>query len=278
MSMRQRKPLQNKSRKPIGVFDSGVGGLTVVKELVKALPGEEIIYFGDTARVPYGSKSRRTIIRFSLENGLFLDKHNVKLIVVACNTSSSVSLPALRRKFKIPVIGVIAPGASDAVGISRNKRIGVIGTSATIASNAYKRQILKLSPRAKVFSLSCPLFVPLAEEGWLDTKITHDVIGKYIKPLKARNIDTLVLGCTHYPLLKKAIADIAGRRISLVDSAKSTAASAGLLLKNQGALCATRRKASVKFFVSDEPARFKEIGERFLGRKLVNVRKIKNGL
>ena len=270
--------LQSNNSRPIGVFDSGLGGLTIVKELMKQLPGENIIYFGDTARVPYGSKSRQVIIRFSVENALFLLKHNVKLIVVACNTSSSVSLAALRRNFKVPILGVINSGAYEAVAFSRNKKIGVIGTAATIRSNAYAKQISRIDNSFKVFSQSCPLFVPLAEEGWLDEKITRDIARTYITPLKKKGIDILILGCTHYPLLKNAIAKVAGKGIRLIDSAASIARSVKLLLKKEEILNKNRSKARADFFVTDAPLHFKDMGERFLGKELINVRKTDHGI
>ncbi len=278
MNMRQKTVLQGNDNRPIGVFDSGVGGLTVVKELIKQLPGEDIIYFGDTARVPYGTKSRQAIIRFSIENAIFLLKHNVKLIVVACNTSSSVSLAALRRNFKVPILGVIHPGALEATAATRNNRIGVIGTTATITSNAYEKQILKIDTCFKVFSQSCPLFVSLAEEGWLDGKITRDIARSYIAPLNSRSIDTLILGCTHYPLLKKAIAKVTGKDIVLIDSAASIARSAKMLLKKEGKLSKNQRNARANFFVTDAPGHFKDIGEKFLGKELINVRKTDYGI
>jgi len=270
--------LQNNDNRPIGVFDSGVGGLTVVKELIRQLPGEDIIYFGDTARVPYGTKSRQAIIRFSIENALFLLKHNVKMIVVACNTSSSVSLNALRRNFKVPILGVINSGACEATAVTRNKRIGVIGTAATISSNAYAKHISKIDISFKVFSQSCSLFVPLAEEGWLDSKITHDIALSYLMPLKRKGIDTLILGCTHYPLLKKAIAKVTGKNIILIDSAASIARSVKLLLKKEGILSKNQSKARANFFETDAPLHFKNIGEKFLGRELINVRKTDHGI
>lgn len=278
MNTRQRKASQNKSAGPIGVFDSGLGGLTVVKELRRQLPSEDILYFGDTARVPYGAKSRSTIIRFSMENSIFLLRHNVKLIIVACNTSSSVSLPILKKNFKVPVMGVIAPGALEAVSSTRNNRVGVIGTSATIRSNAYAKHIMKAKARIKVFARSCPLLVPLVEEGWLDNKVTRDIIRFYIMPLKSKKIDTLVLGCTHYPLLKNAFRKVAGRGIGLIDSAVSTARDVKALLEEEGALNNRKGKGGINFFVSDEPAYFRKVGEKFLGRKLLNVRKTDYGL
>lgn len=191
--------------KAIGVFDSGVGGLTVAKELMQQLPYEDIVYFGDTARVPYGTKSRETVIRFSIENILFLLKHDVKLICIACNTASSVGLPAIKRHFKVPIVGVIDPGAKEAVYATRNKRIGVLGTRGTIKSRAYDTKIKQLDRGAKVIATACPLFVPFVEEDWLSGKVILEVARSYLKPLKDGRVDTVILGCTHYPLLKTVI-------------------------------------------------------------------------
>ena len=278
MNMKRQKVLPGSDSRPIGVFDSGVGGLTVVKELVQTLPFEDIIYYGDTARVPYGTKSRNTIIKFSIENALFLLKQNVKLIVVACNTSSSVSLPALRRNFKVPVVGVIKPGAYDAAMVCRNKRIGVIATTATIRSNAYSREIARIDPSVKIFSQNCPLLVPVAEESLREDKIIIDIIEYYLKPLKQKRIDTLVLGCTHYPLLKNLISKFMGDSITLVDSAASTAEYVKNLLSKQGVLNKRRLKGKLKFFVSDEIENFKRAGERFLGRNIKSIRKAGHGI
>jgi len=273
-------------RRPIGIFDSGIGGLTVVKELVRQLPGEDIVYFGDTARVPYGVKSRDTVVKFSIENTLFLLKNKVKLVIAACNTSSSVALTTLKRNFKVPVIGVIAPGARDAVLSSRSGRIGVIGTSTTISSKAYEKQILKnkglFKPARgrsiKVFSRSCPLFVPLVEEGWLASKVTDNVIRQYLSSLKNKDIDTLILGCTHYPLLKSGIRKVMGKKVTLVDSAVSTAKAAREFIEARGIANSPGRRAALRFFVSDEAQRFKKVGESFLGRRLSSVVRVKHGI
>jgi glutamate racemase len=278
MNKSQQKVLQKDDNRPIGVFDSGVGGLTVVKELIKKLPFEDIVYYGDTARVPYGTKSRNTIIKFSLENSLFLLKQNVKLIVVACNTSSSVSLPALRRNFKVPVVDVIKPGAMSAVTLSRNKRIGIIATTATIKSNAYSRQIRRMDPSIKIFSQACPLLVPIVEEPLVKDKIITDIIRDYLGNLKQKRIDTLVLGCTHYPILKNFISKVMGDKAALVDSALSTALYVKDLLCRQGALRKPQSKGRLRFFVSDEVENFRRIGERFLGTKINSIRKAGYGV
>jgi len=260
--------------KAIGVFDSGIGGLTVVKELFKLLPHEDIVYFGDTARVPYGVKSRETIIKFSLENTLFLLQKNVKMIVVACNTSSSLALPVIRQHFKIPIIGVILPGAKEAVYATKNGRIGVIGTRATINSGAYEQEIKRLDSKIKVFSQACPMFVPIVEENWVDDDIALHVAHKYLAPLKRKNIDTLILGCTHYPLLKSKIQTIMGRGVRLLDSAQQVAQEVRQVLIQEGLLSrGTKKRSTREYFVSDEVAIFANVASRFLGEKLKDIKK-----
>ncbi|MCG2713154.1 MAG: glutamate racemase [Candidatus Omnitrophica bacterium] len=264
--------------RPIGIFDSGMGGLTAVKEVIRALPYERIVYFGDTARVPYGPKSRETVIRFSIENILFLLKYKVKLIIIACNTASSVALSIARKNFKVPIIGVISPGVDEAVRVTKNKRIGVIGTRTTINSQTYEKMIKQQSPKIKVYSAECPLFVPLVEVGWLNTQITKQVAGLYLLPLKSKKIDTIVLGCTHYPLLKPVIKEILGQGVTLVDSARQVAMQAKEILIRQRLLAPkkNRGEGNLRFYVSDEPDNFAELGKRFLGFDLKNVRKVSN--
>ncbi len=261
--------------KAIGIFDSGIGGLTVVKEIIKFLPSEDIVYFGDTARVPYGIKSKQTIIKFSLENILFLLKQDVKVIVIACNTSSSIALPVLRRHFKIPIIGVIGPGSREAIYATRNKRIGVIATKATINSGAYERELKRLDPKIKVFNQACPLLVPLAEEGWLNDKVTYDIAGHYLKPLKNANIDTLILGCTHYPLLKKVFKSILGNSVRLIDSAQQVARETKDVLVNEG-LLNKRHNSRYLYYVSDELQQFRKVAMNFLGKEITNLKKVTN--
>lgn len=254
--------------RPIGIFDSGVGGLTVADKVQKILPGEDIIYFGDTARVPYGTKSKETITKFSVENVEFLMKHNVKIVLVACNTASSLSLNFLKRCFRVPIIGVIEPGARAAAGSTRNNRIGVIGTSATISSQAYEKAIKKIRPGVRVFTQSCPLFVPLVEEGWTENPVADAVARTYLKKLKSSNIDTLIMGCTHYPMLKSVIQKVMGRPVFLIDSAVEVAKEARQLLDASGLLSGRRTKGECKYLVSDEPARFVRMGEKFLKRHI----------
>ena len=259
-------------KSPIGIFDSGLGGLTVVKEITKLLPKESIIYFGDTARVPYGTKSKRTIEKFSCQNVHFLTRFKVKLIIVACNTSSSLALPLLKRTFKIPIIGVIESGVKEAILMSRNKRIGVIGTRATISSGVYKKTLRSFDKKIKAFSISCPLFVPLVEEGWLHKDITEKIASYYLRFLKEKKIDSLILGCTHYPLLKLVIKKVMGEKIKLVDSALAVAKEAKHLLEEKHLESDTKPKH--QFFVSDEPLNFSKEGSKFLGKKLKAVKKI----
>ena len=257
--------------RPIGVFDSGVGGLTVVKELLRLLPKEEIVYFGDTARVPYGTKSQETVTRFSIENSIFLMRHHVKMVVVACHTCSALSLSTLSSHFRVPMIGMIEPGVREALRRTRNFRIGVIGTRATVQSGAYERAILNLRPDAKVFSASCPLFVPLAEEGWLDHDLTKSIAQHYLAPLVQKKVDTLILGCTHYPLLQRVIGEVMGPKVTLIDPGKEAARDVQTVLKEQELACVNGRRLRHRFFVSDEPGRFADLGQRFLGARLGTV-------
>ncbi|MGB2698497.1 MAG: glutamate racemase [Candidatus Zixiibacteriota bacterium] len=264
-----KKASQRKSANGgIGVFDSGVGGLTVVKEIFKILPQEKVIYFGDTARCPYGPRSKRIIQEFSVQNVNFLLSLGVKFIVVACNTSSAVALDHLKRGFDLPLMGVIEPGAKAAVNSTRNGKIGVIGTSGTIASGSYHKAIKKISKKLSVFSYACPLFVSLAEEGFLDKKATHLIAREYLKPLKKHGIDTLILGCTHYPLLKKVIARVMGDGVTLINSAEETAIELKESLLKEGLLNQTSKASVHRFFVSDQPEKFIQVGQRFLGKKI----------
>jgi glutamate racemase len=252
---------------PIGIFDSGVGGLTVVRQIHRVLPREDLVYLGDTARVPYGTKSPGTVVRFACEDTQFLVQQRVKAVVVACNTASAWALPILEQKFDIPVFGVIIPGVQAALSQTRNHRIGVIGTAATIRSQTYSRAILARDNAAKVFVGACPLLVPLVEEGWTNRKITNDILRTYLSPLLRRRIDTLVLGCTHYPLLKNAIRAVAGRAVALVDSAESCAQFLNERLKAADLLRKglRRRAGTIQPFVTDEVERFDELARRFLG-------------
>jgi len=258
-------------KRPIGVFDSGIGGLTVVRELFRQLPEESIVYFGDTARVPYGPKSDETIQTFALQDARFLEEQGVKFIVVACNTVSSNSLDLLKDNISMPIEGVIQPGARAAVGATRSGRVGVIGTDSTIASRAYERAIRDLDKDIRIFARSCPLFVPLAEEGWIDDPVTTQVAERYLSHLRRCQVDVLVLGCTHYPLLKDIISRTMGPEVTLIDSATATAAEVSNILDREHLRNAGASPPEHHFYVSDLPRRFGEVGERFLGSSLAHV-------
>ncbi len=259
---------------PIGVFDSGIGGLTVVRELMRQLPRERVIYFGDTARVPYGPKSPDTVRRYSHEIAAYLTSQDVKAIVVACNTATAHALPELQRQHAVPVIGVVEPGARAAVAATRRGELGVIGTAGTIGSGAYERAIRALAPDVDIVARPCPLFVPLVEEGWLDTQATRLIAREYLGPLQAAGIDTLVLGCTHYPLLKPMLAHILGPDVALIDSAHETAAETARVLESHGLLSdASPATGSLthRFIASDAADHFLRLGQRFLGLTIERV-------
>lgn len=258
-------------RRPIGVFDSGVGGLTVVHELHRQLPHESLIYFGDTARVPYGNKSPDTVRRYAHEILAFLLTRDVKMVVIACNTASAHALESLQRFASVPVEGVIGPGARAAARASRSHRIGVIGTTGVVKSGAYERAIRALLPDAQVRSVACPLFVPLVEEGWFDHEATRQVAREYLAPLQAESIDTLVLGCTHYPLLKPLLAEVLGPDITLIDSAEETAAAVGRELWQAGLEAPPGAECRSHFVVSDAPEQFASVGARFLGDRVKDI-------
>ncbi|HTY21305.1 MAG TPA: glutamate racemase [Geobacteraceae bacterium] len=257
--------------KSIGIFDSGVGGLTVLKEVVRVLPQEDTIYLGDTARVPYGTKSPETVTRYALQVTSFLVERDIKLLVVACNTASAVSLDTLTRSFPIPIIGVIEPGAKRAALVTRNGKVGVIGTTATIQSSAYSKAIKRINREIEVVTRACPLFVPLVEEGWVDNEVARLTAKTYLQELKAAGVDTLVLGCTHYPLLKGTIAEIMGDGVQLVDSAEETARTVAETLNNGDLLRPLSEKGNHHYFVTDVPAGFIRVGNRFLGGRLGDV-------
>jgi glutamate racemase len=264
----------NSTSRPIGVFDSGIGGLTVVRALLRHLPHENIVYFGDTARVPYGPKSPQVVREYALQDTEVLLEHDVKLIVIACNTVSAVALDVVQKRARVPVIGVIQPGAEAAVQSTRKKRIGVIGTLGTILSNAYTNAIRQIDAAVQVFSAPCPLFVPLAEEGWGDHKATELIAKEYLFPLTLEKIDTLVLGCTHYPLLRDVIGRVLHATVTLIDSGEVTAGAVGHLLEREKLTNESTMKPHVQFFVSDVPHKFTEVGERFLGQKLGRVQRV----
>lgn len=263
--------------KPIGIFDSGVGGLTVLKAVQEQLPHEDVIYLGDTARVPYGTKSPTTVERYAVEDTAFLVEKGVKMIVVACNTASALAANELRQTFTLPILGVIGPGARAAARVTHNRRIGVIGTEATIASGAYERRIREAcaevgnTDQVELFSQACPLFVPLVEEGETDSPIARAVAEKYLAPLRAQQIDTLVLGCTHYPLLKPMLAETMGAGVTMVDSAEAAAREVAELLDGQSLRNEPTRRGTKRFYVTDAAQRFHRIAERFLGGPLEHL-------
>lgn len=259
------------SWKAIGIFDSGVGGLTVLKEIMGVLPQEDTIYLGDTARVPYGTKSPATVTRYAHEITSFLVKRDIKLLVVACNTASAFSLEALKGRFNLPIVGVIEPGARRAAMVTRSGKIGVIGTEGTIRSSAYTKAIKRLNPQLEVITTPCPLFVPLAEEGWTNNEVARLTAHSYLADLKAAGVDTLVLGCTHYPLLKGIIAEVMGEGVELVDSATETARTVAEILQQQGEIRPTSEQGNHHYYVTDVPAGFIRIGRRFLGNTFGDV-------
>ncbi len=262
----------NRAR-PIGVFDSGIGGLTVLRALAEALPGEDFIYLGDTARLPYGTKSNEVILRYSRENSEFLLAKGIKMLVVACNTASAVALTEISRLTVVPVIGVIEPGAAAAVEASRCGKIGVIGTEATIASGAYTRAIHALRPRAEIYTRACALLVPLVEEGWTENEIAERTVAFYLESLKQSGIDTLLLGCTHYPMLRGLFERVLGPGVKIVDSAGATATAVNKRLTALR-LARSRGSGSQSFFVTETPERFVRVGRRFIGDRVESAVRI----
>ena len=258
---------------PIGIFDSGVGGLTVYRALHERLPSEHFVYLGDTARVPYGTKSLSTVERYAIENSKFLEAHGIKLLVVACNTASALALPAIRAAVNINVVGVIGPGARAAARIADGKKIAVIATEATVQSGAYSAAIGRVNPAIEVIERACPLFVPLAEEGWADSDVARSVAEQYLGDLKTMDLGAVVLGCTHYPILRDLISDVVGRGVPLIDSGEATAAEVQNFIESNG-LASTRATRSAErelcddldhFYVTDAAERFAKVAERFLG-------------
>jgi glutamate racemase len=255
----------------IGIFDSGVGGLTVVRELWRRLPAEALVYFGDTARVPYGPKSPETVCRYAAEAAAYLLSYDVKMIVVACNTATAHAIHRLEAELPVPVIGVVGPGARAAARATRSGRIGIIGTVGTIGSGAYDRAVRRHLPHAKIFAQSCPLFVPFVEEGWVDREAMRLVAEEYLRPIREVDVDVLIMGCTHYPLLQPILAEILGPSIQLVDSAAETAADVEHLLREANLLRGEEESPVDHFIVSDSPIHFREMGRYFLGGGINNV-------
>lgn len=255
----------------IGVFDSGVGGLTVMQQLRIALPSESMIYFGDTARLPYGSKSRETVIRYSIENAVFLMEKKIKLLVVACNTACSVALEKLQEIFNIPIVGVIVPGAEKAVSVTSHGRIAVLGTKGTIQSGAYQQEILRLMPEAHVIPIACPLFVPLTEERFLSHPASQLIVKEYLKPLKEQHVDTLLLGCTHYPLMRDLIEQEISSDVKIVDSASTCAEKVDAIL-TQHKMKNCNSKPNYQYFASDDPDKFRDLAEKLFGESIPVVK------
>lgn len=253
---------------PIGIFDSGIGGLTVARAVFERLPHESTVYFGDTARVPYGPKSPETVRRYSLEILDWLLQQGVKAVVIACNTSTAHALGALSDASPVPVIGVIEPGARAAIAASRGGRVGVIGTAGTIASGAYRRAIEARAPRLEVIQQACPLLVPIVEEGWFDHPAARLVAAEYLRPVKNAGVDALVLGCTHYPLLRPLLQEEMGDEVALIDSGEETAHALEEILSRSGLLAAAGAVPFHRFAVSDDEARFRSVGARFIGERL----------
>ena len=270
----KQEPAEFRRQLPIGVFDSGLGGLTVVKQICRQLPKESILYFGDTARVPYGTKSVETVQNFSLQIARFLERQGVKLIVVACNTASSVAIEYLRQRIRLPIVGVIEPGVRAALKVSQRGKIGVIGTTATIAAGRYDDLLKSSQPDILVESAACPLFVSLVEEGWIDTPVTEMVAREYLQPLVTSGIDTLILGCTHYPLIKKVIRRVIGDKIRIVDTAIETALLVDRILASSDLKCPEDHSPEHRFYVSDFPQKFEQTARLFLGKDLPNVERI----
>ena len=258
------------TKKAIGVFDSGLGGLTILKELHRTLPHENLIYFGDTANVPYGSKSKPTVTRFSLDIARFLEKQGIKMLIIACNTASALALTELRKSCSVPVLGVIEPGSQKAVQTTRNGKIAVLGTEATVKSKAYPKAILKHNSRLHVTQQACPLFVPLVEENWAKTPAARLIAQTYLAPVLRSRADTVILGCTHYPILKPMLSALLGKKVNLVDSAESLAQAAKQFLQQHQQLEKTG-KGRLTLYASDDPARFKRLAARLLADKIGTV-------
>jgi len=258
-------------KEPIGIFDSGIGGLTVVKQLTKLLPNENYIYFGDTARVPYGTRSNRLIKQYALEDTAFLQQFKIKLLVIACNSVSAVAVDLLKSALNIPLTGVIMPGVETAIETTKNSKIGIIGTTATILSGAYEKRIKDINPNIDVYAQACPMLVHLVEEGWVDEEITRLTIIKYLEPLLEKSIDTIIMGCTHFPVVAELIQDVVGTSITLIDSGKETAKKVKQMLDSSGLSKDESLQGDFSFYVSDIPDKFDEVGTLFLGRPVVQA-------
>lgn len=269
---------QSKDTRAIGLFDSGIGGLTVLQQLVRVLPYENFIYFGDTARLPYGDKSPETILRYSIENARFLNDKGIKMLVVPCNTASAYALEKLQQELDVPVVGVIGPGADRAVASTKSGCIGVLGTRGTVKSEAYRRAILEVNPKAHVVQVACPLFVPLVEENFIAHPAARLIVRDYLKSLKEHRIDTLLLGCTHYPLLKPLIAEEMGDEVAIIDSASSCADKVDSILNQLDLKNNSGRSGCLSYYVSDDPMKFKSLGQSLLGMPIDKVELVQKAL
>lgn len=262
------------SCRPIGVFDSGVGGLTVLSCIMRLLPNEDIIYIGDTARVPYGGREDKEIIDINRQFLDYFTKQEVKMVIMACGTSSSIAYPVLKNKYKIPIVALITPGSKMALNSTKNFKIGLIATVGTINSCAYQKKIYELNKEALVFAEPCPLFVPLIEGGFLETEETKKIAREYLKPILEAGADSIILGCTHYPHLTKVIHEIAGQNIILVDPAEGAVAEAREILAKNGILNQKNHKAHYQYFVTGSPTHFEELGSKLLGKNIAGVKQI----
>lgn len=260
--------------RPIGIFDSGIGGLTVLKEIAEQLPHEDIIYFGDTARIPYGTKSKETIIKYAFQCIRFLLSKNVKAIVIACNTASALAYEEALKEFDVPILGVIQPGAKATISKTKNNKVGVIGTTATINSDAYQSSIRALNKSTEVIGVACPLFVQIVEDGWEDTDVAMITADKYLMELKEHNVDTLVLGCTHYPILRYTLSKVMGDKVSLVNPAFETAKEIKSLLKEKELLTDKTKNPVYNYYVSDDPEKFRRIGGNIMNKNIVSIEKV----
>ncbi|HLG17119.1 MAG TPA: glutamate racemase [Blastocatellia bacterium] len=267
----------NHREAPIGIFDSGVGGLTVFRAIERRLPNESLIYLGDTARIPYGTRSVDTVQRYAVEDAAFIEAQHVKAIIIACNTASALAADRLRQECAVPVMGVIRAGARRAAELTRSGIIGVVGTEATVASGAYERALHALRDGLDVISRACPLFVPLAEEGWVDHPVTQQVADEYLAELRARHVDTLLLGCTHYPILRPVIESTMGKGVAYVDSGEAVAEEVARLIAERGLDRTSREPRTERFFVTDSATRFRRVAELFLGRPLESVETVELG-
>lgn len=259
--------------RPIGVFDSGLGGLTVLRAIMDMMPNESTVYFGDSGRAPYGTKSKETVIRYTYQDINFLLGHDVKMIVIGCNTASACSLDSVKNSYDIPIVEVIQPGSAAAVKLTKNKKIGVIGTNATIGSGVYEEAIKSLMLEAEIYSKACPLFVSLAEEGWWDNDITYRIVEEYLTPLKDKGIDTLILGCTHYPLLQKSISRFMGESVSLVNSALEVAKAVKTIIDDRNMHRKSKENPVHMYFTSDSVDKFEELGSTFLQEELKSAKR-----